>query len=90
MTCKKIIAFILVLALALSLVACGEVSAKSSEAGRFVIVEKDTWVIRDYGYTIVDTESGVMYLRITHGNVSGITVLLNADGTPMLHPDYVK
>lgn len=48
----------------------------SSSNSRFIKVE-------NYGidrYVLVDTETNVLYLRFNRG----ITVLLNADGTPML------
>lgn len=48
----------------------------SSSNRRFIKVE-------NYGidrYVLVDTETNVLYLRFDRG----ITVLLNADGTPML------
>lgn len=43
------------------------------------------------GYTFYDNETGVMYLYIEGGGIGkGVTVLLNADGTPKLygHAEY--
>lgn len=52
----------------------------SAMNGRFVTVETES----NYSI-IVDTKTNVMYLKYNPGPYdSGITVLLNADGTPML------
>lgn len=45
---------------------------------RFIVVEE----CGDYKI-FVDTETNVMYLELNYRN-SGITVILNSDGTPML------
>lgn len=52
----------------------------SAMNGRFVAVETN-----GYYSIVVDTETNVMYLQFNSGLYRyGITVLLNADGTPML------
>lgn len=48
---------------------------------RFVTVQRQ---IESRFKIIVDTETNVMYLMDGLGHQGGITVLLNADGTPML------
>lgn len=73
---KKIISLILVIAIAL-LVACAETTEADTQ----------TDYIQDgYGYCeiIVDKETGVNYVVYAnyHKKSGGITVRLNADGTP--------
>lgn len=46
---------------------------------RFITVEED-----GYYSILVDTDTDVMYLQYIGGPYKGITVLLNADGAPML------
>lgn len=59
---------------------CGCSASSSAMNGRFVTVETES----NYSI-IVDTKTNVMYLKYNPGPYdSGITVLLNADGTPML------
>ena len=41
-------------------------------------------------YVIVHVETGVLYLWDFGNYTSGITALLNADGSPMLYEDYAK
>lgn len=65
---------LIVCAALIGMLLCG--CSGSSSNSRFVVVE-------NRGLTssiLVDTETNVLYLRFDRG----ITVLLNADGTPML------
>lgn len=65
---------LIVCAAIVGILLCG--CSGSSSNSRFIVVE-------NYGITrsvLVDTETNVLYLRFDRG----ITVLLNADGTPML------
>lgn len=72
---KKLIVCVALIGMLLS--GCG--ASSSAMNGRFVQVESTG------AYSIlVDTETNVMYLRYYVGYKYGITVLLNADGTPML------
>ena len=76
---KKIISLILVIAIML-LVGCADV--EYAEADTQIDYIQDA----DYGYYIivVDKETGVNYVVYTnyHKKCGGITVRLNADGTP--------
>lgn len=65
---------LIVCAAIVGMLLCG--CSGSSSNSRFIVVEK-------YGidrYVLVDIKTNVLYLRFDRG----ITVLLNADGTPML------
>ena len=56
---------------------------------RFEVVFMDGNSIKDGGQReiLVDTETGVNYLWHSEGgNAGGLTVLLNADGTPVITP----
>lgn len=67
---KKLIVCVAIVGMLL----CG--CSESASSSRFIVVE-------NYGITrsvLVDTETNVLYLRFDRG----ITVLLNADGSPML------
>lgn len=65
---------LIVCATLIGMLLCG--CSETHTNGRFVVVQ-------NFGLThsiLVDTETNVLYLRFNRG----ITVLLNADGTPML------
>ena len=74
------------------LCACGEVAESkdftSEENNRFAYVKEYTYGENDYFRILVDKETRVMYLYMYSYNCcsekSGLTVMLNADGTPML------
>lgn len=70
---KKIISLILVIAIML-LVGCVETTEARTK----------TYYMQDYGecYIYVDKETGVNYIVFNDYNKGGITVRLNADGTP--------
>ena len=89
---KKVIAIILsVLFICFIFVGCQtKYKATANETKRFVEIESDMEMdssgLTVRGNTIyVDRETGVMYLVFYGGNRAGITVLLNADGTPMIY-----
>lgn len=53
---------------------------------RFIEVADHISFTDKYDYSVfVDSETKVMYLVIYGGYRAGITVILNADGTPMLY-----
>ena len=58
--------------------------AKDNE--RFVAVYTEGGILSDSGYRqlLVDKETGVTYLMVKIGSSASITLLLNADGTPVL------
>lgn len=90
---KKLVAFILAVALAMSLAACSTVvsaeTAKEEEA-RFQRVKQCTVVGHEYTriYIFVDTHTGVLYLGSLTSGYSFMTVLVNSDGTPMICEGY--
>ena len=93
---KKVIAIILsVLFICFIFVGCEtEYKATANETKRFIEIESDLEMdssgITVRGNTIyVDKETGVMYLVFYGAKRAGITVLLNADGTPMIY-DFDK
>lgn len=70
---KKIISLILVIAIIL-LVGCAE----TTEADTQIDYIQDEWGIK----IMVDKETGVNYILFRGNKRGGITVRLNADGTP--------
>jgi len=86
---KKIICVLLVLLMALMLASCKE---QHQHSARFVLVSVEEGARRVglnyYKESIFyDRETGVMYLGVRSANQLALTVLLNADGTPMLYQD---
>lgn len=76
---KKIIALMIVV-LAVVLTGCGEVESEDSEKSEFIIVEATlTWKV------VYHKKTKVMYV-VSDGtyNDGTFTLLVNADGTPML------
>lgn len=89
---KRIIALILALIMCAAIfVGCQtKYKATAKETKRFVEIESDIEMDSSgttvYGNTIyVDRETGVMYLVFYGGNRAGITVLLGADGKPLIY-----
>lgn len=83
---KKFIAIILAVALAMSLVACTSV-----EGTQACESEKRFTVVHGGGYeptVYVDTETGVQYLVIRSPHGACMTMLVNADGTPMIWENW--
>ena len=76
---KKIIALMIVV-LAVALTGCSEVEEKTSDKSEFVIVEgTSSW------YIVYHKKTKVMY-AVSQGAYNGgtFTLLVNADGTPMI------
>lgn len=70
---KKIISLILVIAIIL-LVGCAETTEADTQKN---------YIQDDWDYTIVvDKETGVNYIKYWDARAGGLTVRLNADGTP--------
>lgn len=93
---KRIIALILALIMCAAIfVGCQtKYKATANETKRFVEIESDMEMdssgITVRGNTIyADRETGVMYLVFYGGNRAGITVLLGADGKPLIY-DFEK
>ena len=81
---KKIGIFIIAATMALSLTACGNSIVKNAGA-----VEESTELFERHRFDgvysiLVDKKTGVCYLERRTGNQYGITVMLNADGTPKI------
>ena len=52
---------------------------------RFKVIHSETAFVAGT-HILVDTTTGVNYLWHTEGHAGGLTVLLNADGTPVITP----
>lgn len=57
---------------------------------RFIMEEIAMQGITKGTRVIVDTFTGVQYLMAHWTNVGGLTVLLDADGKPLLDPRYAQ
>lgn len=80
---KRIIMLLLVLIMPIMvLTGCTE-DTKEIRENRFILVlfDKESGC---YQNIYVDKETRVMYLFVRVANGGGVTVMLNADGTPML------
>ena len=91
---KKLISLLLVLVMPmLVLCGCTEVPQTddyvTQENTRFVYVEEYTYGDNDYFKILVDKETRVMYLykceRSGQSTRAGLSVMFNADGSPMLY-----
>ena len=54
------------------------------ETDRFVKVLDESWIIT-CNEIWADTQTGVQYLYHASGNSGGLTVLVDAEGKPLLH-----
>ena len=59
--------------------------AKAKKTNRFIITEKQSGFTLS-PYVLVDRETGVNYLYINSGYSGGLTVMLGADGKPIVTP----
>lgn len=78
---KKIIAAIVTATLLLT--GCSDMANVSEEQGNTedtIVQVENRWGYRIYA----DKDTGVMYLYMGNGNGGGLTVMLNADGTPKI------
>lgn len=81
---KKLIAVICIILITISLVGCDERCVEDSivEGG---IIERMKTVQTDACYSIVvDTETGVMYLRYAGHGTCAMTAMLDAEGNPLI------
>lgn len=83
---KKLLSIIIIVIMSLALTSCEKLSGdKAYQSSRFIVAEVNHGA-EYYTETIFyDVETKVMYLGVRHGSQLAITVLLNADGTPMLY-----
>ena len=80
---KKLISLLLVLVMPmLVLCGCGNAEEKYIEDSMFVVVDHINVDGTCIYYVLVNKETRVMYLTQYKG---GMTVMLNADGSPMLY-----
>lgn len=87
----RCIAFLLIIvAAAFLLSSCNNYGELTDTPDRFVKVSSYQPEFGGFRYsTIVDSNTNVMYLEVYATGQFGMTVLLNADGTPMLYDgDY--
>lgn len=79
----RVVSLILVLVIVTVLLAScgttGETSQPNPFAGRFAV-----YYINTYHKVIVDKETGVCYFWRDDYNCAGMTVMLNADGSPVM------
>ena len=94
---KKVICAILLICILLMLVACSATADKqddkqTAETARFIVVHHE--LITDTNdimriKILVDTETRVMYMDTTGAQESGLTVLVDKEGKPMLWEEAV-
>ena len=89
----KRIAFLLILVLALCLVVSGCSKNDSEKSGtttdRFYYLE-DTNNGLGYNLIIVDKETGVMYLFHGAGYKGGLTLMVDAEGKPLIYDENLE
>ena len=80
---KKIILALMICG-SLMMVGCDDITrdATEEEAKHFPEFSFTKYEIGAEYSVLVDNETGVMYLEYTCGNLEGLTVMLNQDGTP--------
>lgn len=84
---KKIISILIcVCILMCSLAACGcSATAEDKEfTNRVIVIEECNLGFGVNSYILVDTNTGVLYQFIKSGYGGGLTVMLDADGKPLL------
>ena len=60
--------------------------AKLLKSDRFILVEKNSSLRAVSTYVLADRETGVNYLYANGGYGGGLTVLVDADGKPIVTP----
>ena len=62
------------------------------ESDRFILLEKykPYTNISSAAYVIVDTNTGVCYLLVVESQGSGLTVMVDAAGNPLVLPEYIR
>ena len=78
---KKILCLVLIVMMLLTCVGCSNKGNNTITDDRFVVIE-DGWADGNRAFIMVDKETKVMYLTFNCGG--GITVMLDADGKPLL------
>lgn len=85
---RKMVAIICLTAMLFMLTGCEEGQSKSTQAYSSEYIVPDVSILaKDEGaykyYYVLDNNTGVVYLQFSYYNLAGITVALNADGTPL-------
>jgi hypothetical protein len=57
---------------------------KPLEGDRFTLLQKDSFSPLEESWVIVDKQTGCQYLYIHYGESSGLTLLVDRDGKPLL------
>lgn len=85
---KKLIAILLCLVMAVSLLAsCGAVEGSDSDG--YPVTNRFETVWSNYDDEIlVDTETGVMYFYYDGYNAGGLTIMVDAEGNPLIWDSY--
>lgn len=89
---KKLLVGLLASAMMLSLVGCGDTTKlrfETDDATYNVHSEDDRFMKIDSinGWIYVDKETKVQYLFVKRGNGSGLTVLVDSEGNPLLYEE---
>ena len=88
-----VVIVLILLGILVMFVACtpveGSETCRINVPATFTIV-RETKIQDRETYVIVHVETGVLYLWMPGSYMSGLTVMLDADGTPLLYEDYVK
>ena len=88
---KRITSIFIIAALFCALLAgCSKVDFDTPQpiaSSRFVMLSAYE-ELNEGEFILCDTETGVMYLNYYHGYDSGITVLLDADGRPLIYEPF--
>lgn len=83
-TKKAVLAAVIACAI---LAGCGAVevyAAKEENRARFVVLDSEWIDTNSYAKIVVDKETGVMYFMLDISRGGGITVMVDADGKPLI------
>lgn len=77
---KVVLSIVLAIVLCCGLVGCND--EKIEQADRFELVHEEGSM-----NVVVDKETGVMYLFLRAGYAGGVTVMVDADGNPLIYEE---
>lgn len=69
---------------------CGTVQASEEHVSVTFEVVCKTRISNKQVYIVTHAETGVLYIYENGGYSNNMTVMLDADGTPLLYEDYIK
>ena len=89
---NKIKLIICCLLLSISLVGCGDDRSyyKEINGRRFLVIESDESINNKYWELFVDVETKVQYVKFEGGYQGPMSVLVDADGKPILYEGEVE